>query len=88
MWSAFKENEYMVESQWRIWKILLEWFQQMCSENVPKSRPTLCQKTTDIALHQQIGIWNEEWSLIFCLIFTQPPFKKFLNLRYKILSLR
>jgi hypothetical protein len=31
-------------------KILLEWFQQVCSENVPISRPILCQKANDIAL--------------------------------------
>jgi len=31
-------------------KILLEWFQQMRSVNVPISRPILCQKATDIAL--------------------------------------
>jgi hypothetical protein len=31
-------------------KILLEWFQQICSENVPISRPILCQNATDIAL--------------------------------------
>jgi hypothetical protein len=31
--------------------ILLEWFQQMCSENTPISRPVLCQKAADIGLH-------------------------------------
>jgi hypothetical protein len=62
-------------------KILLEWFQQMHSENVAISRPTLSQKATDIAHHLKqtilkpqmggsIGIWNEQWSLIFCLKFT------------------
>jgi hypothetical protein len=60
-------------------KILLEWFQQMRSENVPISRSTLSQNTTDIARHLKqtilkpqmgIGIWNEQWSLIFCLKFT------------------
>jgi hypothetical protein len=35
-------------------KILLVWFQQMRSENVPISRPILCQKATDIALRLKI----------------------------------
>jgi hypothetical protein len=32
-------------------KILLEWFQQMRSQNVPISRPALSQKATGTALH-------------------------------------
>jgi hypothetical protein len=36
-------------------KILLEWFQQMCSENVPISRPILSQKATDIARSLKIN---------------------------------
>jgi hypothetical protein len=35
-------------------KILLEWLTQMCSENIPISRPILCQKATDIILHLKI----------------------------------
>jgi hypothetical protein len=34
--------------------VLLEWIQQMHSENVPISRPILCQKATDIALHLKV----------------------------------
>jgi hypothetical protein len=35
-------------------KILLQWFQQMCSENVPISRNILRQKAIYIALHLKI----------------------------------
>jgi hypothetical protein len=38
--------------------ILLEWLQQMCSENVPISRTLLCQKAVDIALHLKIDNFN------------------------------
>jgi hypothetical protein len=35
-------------------KILLEWFQQMCSINVSTGGPILCQKVTDVALRQKM----------------------------------
>jgi hypothetical protein len=52
MWSTLKEeNEYKAGGSMKNWKkILLEWCQQMRSENVPISWSVLCQKTTDILL--------------------------------------
>jgi hypothetical protein len=35
----------------RLENILLEWIQQMHSENMPIRRPILCQKASDIKLH-------------------------------------
>jgi hypothetical protein len=51
MWSAVKEeNGYEAGVIEGLENILLEWFQQIHSVNVPISRPILCQKPSDIAL--------------------------------------
>jgi hypothetical protein len=39
-------------------KILMEWFQQISSENVPISSPVLCQKATEIALQYMCSTEN------------------------------
>jgi hypothetical protein len=46
-----KSMDIKLGSNKRSEKILLEWFQQMRSQNVPINRPTLSQKATDTAVH-------------------------------------
>jgi arsenate reductase-like glutaredoxin family protein len=47
-------NEYEAGANKGLEKILLDWFQQMHSENMLIKRPILCQKATDIALRLKI----------------------------------
>jgi arsenate reductase-like glutaredoxin family protein len=47
-------NEYEAGANKGLEKILLDWFQQIYSENMLIKRPILCQKATDIAFRLKI----------------------------------